>query len=305
MSYRILTVANNKGGVGKTLISKSIMEYAGMRAGLSVLGIDLDPQCNLSRRFLDMRILGGDESPDDQDFAPPVHPEYPDPEEPDWDGYSDAADIWLEGGAAPYPADLKEPGYENIEIIPGHATKLQRLEQVHEEEIYTGVVQWLRKFLYTDSIRDLYDLVIIDTRPSKGPLVRAAMHAATHLLVPSEMEAPSVEGLHGMLHVRRQANTQRAADDPLRLVGILPNKVQKRFSLHEAYEEELREDEHTGPVMLPVRLNHWGAYKESMRFRAPSLLLDEGRRRKTKEREQLEQVCQTVLDRMEGEEAHE
>jgi chromosome partitioning protein len=138
-------------------------------------------------------------------------------------------------------------------------------------------------------------MVIIDTRPSKGPLVQAAMYAATHLLIPSEMEAPSVEGLHGMLSVRSQANLQRAKGDHLELVGVLPNKVRAGTRIHEEFLGLLREDPQIGPVMLSGALNDWVGYKESMVFGAPSIF--EGRK-SDRLRRQLEEVCREVIEKM-------
>jgi len=64
--YCVITTANNKGGVGKTLLSKTLGEYAAMILGKRTLLIDLDPQTNLSRRYLDMQLL----SDGSEDYAP-------------------------------------------------------------------------------------------------------------------------------------------------------------------------------------------------------------------------------------------
>ena len=52
---RVLAIVQNKGGVGKTTVARILTEYFGMQ-GIRVLGIDLDPQCNFSRRFLTMQL---------------------------------------------------------------------------------------------------------------------------------------------------------------------------------------------------------------------------------------------------------
>lgn len=289
MSYNILVVGNNKGGVGKTFVSKSIAEYAAIKRGLRVLLIDLDPQANLSRRYIDMDLIEDGSN----DYAPPLHPEWS-ANEPDeeWDGYSDAADIWLKGFAVPYPT-----AYENLEIIPSHAKKLQNIELVKKQDLHEEVVQWLRKFLYLDEMQKGYDLVVIDTRPSKGPLVQAAMHAATHLLIPSEMEAPSVEGLHGMLSVRTAANLNRPKSDQLKLVGILPNKIKTGAKIHEEYLAMLSNDQQIGPNVLPVRINDWVGYKESMLFGAESIFMHPDSS-KAKLKDQLCEVGEEVMQRI-------
>jgi len=283
---KILVVGNNKGGVGKTFVSKSLAEYAAIVAGMKVLLLDLDPQTNLSRRYLDMDLMADGSN----DYAPPRHPEWTDGQDDDWDGYSDTADVWLKGFAIPYPTQ-----YQGLEIIPSHARKLQGIELVREQSVHEEVVRWLRAFLGLDEIQNHYELVIVDTRPSKGPLVQAAMYAASHLLIPSEMEAPSVEGLHGMLSVRSQANLQRAMGDHLDLVGVLPNKVRKGTRIHEEFLGLLRGDPQIGPVMLKHTLNDWVGYKESMVFGAPSVFTGD---RTDRLRDQLEGVCREVLTKL-------
>jgi chromosome partitioning protein len=289
VSYRVLAVGNNKGGIGKTFISKSLAEYAAMVRKMRVLLIDLDPQTNLSRRFLDMDVLDDGSN----DYAPPRHPDFNDTDsadDDDWDGFSDAADIWLKGFAIPYPTR-----YENLEIIPSHSHKLQNIELVKRQDVHEEVVRWLKKFLFLDEVKSDYDLVIIDTRPSKGPLVQAAMHASTHLLIPSEMEAPSVEGLHGMLSVRTMTNLQRAKADQLQLVGILANKVKAGVKIHEEFLNMLGNDPQIGGSVLPLAINDWVGYKESMLFGAESIF---ERPPSDKLRKQLMAVGELIFTRM-------
>ena len=285
-NYRILVVAQNKGGVGKTFLSKNFAEYAAIIKKKKVLLLDLDPQTNLSRRYLDMELLAdGSDS-----YSPPIHPDWDLENDPEWNGFSNAADIWLHGYAVPYPTS-----YKNLEIIPSHAQKLEKIELVRQQDVYHEVVTWLKKFLTLDEMKDDYDIVIIDTRPSKGPLVQAAMHAATHLIIPSEMEAPSVEGLHGMLSVRNQANLNRDKSDQLKLIGILANKFRSNTSLHQEYFQALSDDDRIGICMLGSTISDWVGYKNSMVFGAESLFLKVS---KDKQRAQIEEACREIFNRM-------
>ncbi|WP_019583776.1 ParA family protein [Thioalkalivibrio sp. ALE16] len=285
---RVLTVGNQKGGVGKTFLSKHIAEYAAIERGMKVLLIDLDPQTNLSHRFLDMAPAADDPN----EYAPPVHPEY-DPEDEDWaaiQGHSDASHIWKYGFAMAYPTE-----HPNLDIMPGHSANLQDIEFVKKEEVYDTVIHWLRKFLLLEEIQSTYDLIVLDTRPSRGPLVQAAANASTHMLMPTEMESPSIDGIRGMLTVRTNANLQRPESDQLDLVGILVNKFKKNTRLHSAVYEQLLEDPDLGPLMLPERIDDWVRYKELMWPKARSVFL---RNDYPKEREQIERACGMIIDRM-------
>lgn len=285
MTYQVLVIGNNKGGVGKTFVSKSIAEFMAIEKGKRVLLIDLDPQTNLSRRYLDMKLLADGS----HDYSPPQHPEWTS-EEKEWDGFSDSADIWLKGFSVPYST-----AYPRLDIIPSHARKLQNIELVKQQDVHEEIVRWFRKFIYLDEIKKNYDLVIIDTRPSKGPLVQAAMYAATHLLIPSEMEAPSVEGLHGMLSVRTATNLMRGKKDQLNLIGILPNKIRHGVRIHDEYLSLLRQDAQIGMHVLNNQINDWVGYKESMLFGAETLF---HRSKSDKHREQLCLVGEEIMNKM-------
>lgn len=283
----VLVVGNYKGGVGKTFVSKHLAEYAAIRRNLRVLLIDLDPQTNLSRRYLEMEQATTGE----HDYSPPLHPDYVPNEEPDWNGYSDSSEIWRYGGAIPYPT-----AYDGLEIIPAHSQALQAIEYVRQADIYEQVIKHLREFVFCDDIQGPYDLVILDTRPSKGALVQSAMHAATHLLIPSELEAPSVEGLRGMLSVRSQVNFNREIGKELKLVGILPNKIRTNALIHDQFLAMLREDPMVGPALLPVHINDWVVYKEMMIHDMPSPFMVTPSNRRAAE--QLDAVGELILDRI-------
>jgi len=212
-----LVVCQNKGGDGKTMLSRLIGEFAG-RNGLSTLLIDMDPQCNLSQRFIRMDI----DQADPDGVMPPVHPEF-DPEDA-WDGRCSIADIYgtraAEYGIAPY-----ETWAENVQILPGHGSAMRAVELVRSSDVRELVVERLRAFLSDPAFRSFgYDLVVIDTPPSKGPLVQSAIRAADHMVIPCQMEQGSVEGLQGMLQQWRRENQNRPLEQRLNLLGILPNK---------------------------------------------------------------------------------
>jgi chromosome partitioning protein len=111
-----------------------------------------------------------------------------------------------------------------------------------------------------DKVRDRYDVVIVDTSPSKGALTRCAMMTATHLLIPTLLEPQSAEGLVGMLTLWRTVNAKRKK--PLEIIGILPNRV-KRVGLHEGLLEGLKANAGTGRLMAPVVLGDRVAFAEA------------------------------------------
>ncbi len=142
-----------------------------------------------------------------------------------------------------------------------------------------------------------YDTVIIDTRPSKGPLTTAALHASTHLLIPSEMEAPSVEGLFGMIALRNNINLGRSREDQLQVIGILPNKLQQSTPVHREHMELLTNDPNIAPYILPASVGYRTDYKKSMYPDAGSIFNFPP---SNKARQEMETVCGAIFERVTG-----
>lgn len=278
---KVIAIGNNKGGVGKTFISKTLAEYADLIKHQKTLLVDLDPQCNLSRRFLDMGMT------EDGSFLyrPPIHPDYTN--EDDWDGMSDSSDIFTSGSVAIYPTL-----FEHIDIIPAHGQKLQEVEYIQKQDMRSMVIDKLVAFVHDDEITNDYDLCIIDTRPSMGALVQSAMYSATHLIIPTEFAAPSVEGLHGMLGLFNGISL--SSHYGLEIAGIVGNRVKTNSSIHKAIQEKLTSDPIISPYLLDHHFNEWGDYQKSMLFGAPSIFND----RKSKACQQAMTVCDDILNRV-------
>ncbi|MCE3045434.1 ParA family protein [Legionella sp. 16cNR16C] len=215
---RVLVVANNKGGVGKSLISQLISTYIAFKKNKKVLVLDFDPQGNMSYRFLrDTRIR------EMSNYKPPLHPDY-DPNSKDdegWDGRSSALDMWTGNPVVPYPTDL-----ENLDILPSNASLIKDIEAFEYSETLESIVQRAYDFFAMDDFIECgYDLVIIDTPPAKGPLTQSAIRAATHVLIPIELSNKSLQGLAGMVDLVNRQNIYRPANAQAKIIGLLKNKV--------------------------------------------------------------------------------
>jgi len=287
---KVLVIANNKGGIGKTTLSKIISEYFA-RIGKRVLGVDLDPQCNFSRRFVEMVSGDGNAS-----LEPGLHPDYDpgDPENDDWDGRSSTADIYFEGAAAIYPTEL-----ENFSIIPAHGKRLNDVERVTNADAVSLVHDQLRQFLFYDedgeSLANDYDLVVIDTSPSKGPLTVSAVRAATHMLIPAEMDQFSIEGLYGMSAMWSRENMAREKDNELKLVGILANKYQKQRSDVDFVYSQLKALQNIGPYLLNEKMHYWQAYAEANMHNAGSIF---DLKPSDKARKEAEEICRVLGEKL-------
>lgn len=243
---KIFVPANNKGGVGKTATSVLFAEYATKQLKMRVLGIDLDPQCNFSQRYLSMEV--DPSSP--EGLMPPIHPDFDptnlDPLDSEWDGRSSIADIFYGKPIFPYPTYI-----ENLDIAPACGDRLLAAESVRRAELAEKVHKRMQEFLRLPEVEQQYDLAIIDTAPSKGPLTISAIRASTHVIIPTVMEDKPIQGVYGMLQLWMQESFQRPKDLPIELVGILPNMFDQRTTLHNQMYSSLLANKEIGKYVFP------------------------------------------------------
>lgn len=241
----ILVVAQHKGGDGKTTITRLIGEFAS-RQGYQTLLLDTDDQCSLSRRFLKME----NNPADIQDTIPPVHPDWTEADNPA-DARTSVVSLYDGTGVWPYP--VRQQGREdagNLWIIPSSGSALRALKEAKRQD---EIRERLRKFLRLPDVQSEYDLIVIDTPPNKEKITVSGIRAATHMLIPTQLQSQSIEGLNGMVQAWRAEHRVRADDDPLELIGILPNRVQK-VALQEGILASLRAEKAIAPMVMDVLL---------------------------------------------------
>jgi chromosome partitioning protein len=194
-STRIVSVANQKGGVGKTTTAVNIAAALAEK-GERVLAVDLDPQGHLT-------INMGCRRPDDLELTI-------------YDVLTNhriaAADTRMRSdtiGVDFLPANIELSGAE-LQLV----TELGR-ESVFKEKL--------------EPIQDEYDYVIIDCPPSLGLLCVNALVASTEVIIPLQCE---YFGMKGMQQLQRTIDRVRVKlNNQLRIAGILPT-IYKSRTLH-------------------------------------------------------------------------
>ena len=243
ISTRIFTVANQKGGVGKTTSAVNIAAALAM-GGLRTLIIDLDPQGNASTAFGIARDeVAGMYEVITKEVA-----------------ISDVA--------------LKVPGYPHLEIIPA----TQSLANA-EVELVPMVARELRlKKALTNYLSDAasrgerFDYVIIDCPPSLGLLTINALVAADELLIPIQCEYYSLEGLTLLLHT--VSLIQEHLNPNIKLSTIVLTMFDGRTRLANDVADEVRKHYPAELIDIPipraVRVSEAPSYGQTVMTYDPS-----------------------------------
>jgi chromosome partitioning protein len=179
---------NNKSGVGKTTL---VYHLAWMFAelGLSVLVADLDPQANLSSMFLDEDTL-------EEIWTEPQTPRtVVGSLAPLMDGTGDVMMPWMAKiapGIALVVGDLALSARVEDELSSRWSDCLDR------KPIAFRVITSFWRLLAKAAVERQADIVLIDVAPSLGALNRAALIAASHVVIPLVPDLYSIQGLKNL-----------------------------------------------------------------------------------------------------------
>lgn len=257
---KIISIANQKGGVGKTTTA---INLAASLAALEkrVLIVDADPQANASSGLgIDVRKVG-----------------------------STIYDCLVDG-TDPVQAIIS-CNIDNLDIIPSNIDLVgSEIEMLNMEKRESVLKEMLKK------IPDGYDYMLIDCSPSLGLLTVNALTASDSVIVPVQCEYFALEGLGKLLNTIKIIQNNLNTD--LQIEGFLLTMYDSRLRLSNQVVDEVRK--HFQQMVFETIIQRNIKLSEAPSFGQPALLYDAESRGAVNylnlARELIEKVEKVVID---------
>jgi len=233
---KVVAVANQKGGVGKTTTAVNLAACLAA-VGKRVLFIDLDPQANATSGLGIEKVEGA------------------------------SAYRVLLGEGALYEK-IQRTAYERLDIIPSEVDMCGAEIEVSRLENHL-----LRLRQSVEPLRqgNQHELILVDCPPSLGILTLNAFAAADYLIVPLQCEYYALEGvamLNRLLNQLRESGT----NPNLELLGVLMTMFDSRTNLSHQVVNEVRQ--HFGPVVFDTVIPRTTRLAEAPSFGKPIIYYD-------------------------------
>ncbi|MEH2155833.1 AAA family ATPase [Nostoc sp.] len=202
-SMKTIAIYHNKGGVGKTTVAVNLAA-ALRKKGKNVLLVDIDSQANTT--FATGLIKFQFEEDDNLRELNVYH--------------------LLESGDFNFiPEVVRTSDYFNnpeIDVIPSHITLIE-----YQDKLNKILASRSRLVTKLKKVENNYDIVIIDTPPSRDLYAEVALIATDYLIIPSDLKPFANQGLPTVKNFVNQINESREmmGKPPISIMGVLASKI--------------------------------------------------------------------------------
>lgn len=231
---KIIAVANQKGGVGKTTTCINLAASLAT-LGKKILLIDADPQANASSGLgIDVKEM------------------------------KNTIYECLIGEIKPEDATIKT-GIENLYIVPSHidlvGAEIEMLNMENREKMMRNILL---------PIKDQYDFIIIDCSPSLGLITVNALTAADSVIIPVQSEYFALEGIGKLLNTIKIIKGQ--LNPELNIEGFLLTMYDSRLRYANQVADEVKK--HFGDMVFDTMIQRNVKLSEATSYGQPALIYD-------------------------------
>ena len=258
---KVIAIANQKGGVGKTTLTRELSASCALR-GLQILVIDCDPQGNLTQSWVDSDVYEVTLShvltnPDAENSSKTPIP------------LSDA---------------IVETPLKNLDLVPADI----RLARFDFQPDY--VMHRLKNEI--ESISGLYDLIFLDCPPQLGRLLNTALYSAEFVIVPVSSDAMGLPGLSDLAYT--VAQIKQNVNSKISILGAVMNLYKANRNLSAEARLAVEDAVDLVGYVFDTNLHDYTKIAEAPSQRLPVLLYASDH----KASEQINNLTNEVLDRL-------